>query len=108
MSEITVPYGTVLDCIAVGAKSTVRKKRTPPPLLSEILKVVVVVIVDVVWEKKKNQFDVQVFSFLNITRQRPYHVESTASRPISEVKQRWVWIVLGWVTAWEHQMLLAF
>ena len=41
-------------------------------------------------------------------RQRPYHVERTASRPISEVKQRWVWLVLGWVTAWEHQMLLAF
>ena len=40
--------------------------------------------------------------------QRPYHVECTASRPISEVKQRWVWLVLGWVTAWEHQMLLAF
>ena len=41
-------------------------------------------------------------------RQRSYHVENTASRPISEVKQRWVWSVLGWVTAWEHQMLLAF
>ena len=36
------------------------------------------------------------------------HIECTASRPISEVKQRWVWLVLGWVTAWEHQMLLAF
>ena len=43
-----------------------------------------------------------------ISRQRPYHVEHTASRPISEVKQRWVWLVLGWVTAWEYQMLLAF
>ena len=41
-------------------------------------------------------------------RQRSYHVENTASRPISEVKQRWVWLVLGWVTAWEYQMLLAF
>ena len=40
--------------------------------------------------------------------QRPYHVECTASRPISEVKQRWAWLVLGWVTAWEHQVLLAF
>ena len=39
--------------------------------------------------------------------QRSYHVESTASRPISEVKQHRVWLVLGWVTAWEHQMLLA-
>ena len=43
---------------------------------------------------------------MNLQCQRPYHVECTASRPISEVKQRWVWLVLGWVTAWEHQMLL--
>ena len=43
-----------------------------------------------------------------VHRQRPYHVECTASRPISEVKQRWAWLVLGWVTAWEHQVLLAF
>ena len=46
--------------------------------------------------------------FPQFLRQRSYHVEYTASRPISEVKQRWVWSVLGWVTAWEHQMLLAF
>ena len=45
---------------------------------------------------------------VTVINQRPYHVECTASRPISEVKQRWVWLVLGWVTAWEHQMLLAF
>ena len=45
---------------------------------------------------------------ISSSRQRPYHVENTASRPISEVKQRRVWSVLGWVTAWEHQMLLAF
>ena len=30
-----------------------------------------------------------------------------AARPISAVKQRWVWLVVGWVTAWEHQMLMA-
>ena len=41
-------------------------------------------------------------------RQRPYHVENTGSRPITEVKQRWAWLVLGWVTAWEHQVLLSF
>ena len=35
---------------------------------------------------------------------RPYHVESTSSRPITEVKQRWVVLVLGWVTAWEYAM----
>ena len=45
--------------------------------------------------------------FALFSRQRPYHVENTSSRPITEVKQRWVWLVLGWVTAWEHQMLLA-
>ena len=51
-----------------------------------------------------------LYNLLNNTlvRQRPYHVECTASRPISEVKQRWAWLVLGWVTAWEHQVLLAF
>ena len=40
-------------------------------------------------------------------RQRPYHVEYTGSRPITEVKQRWARLVLGWVTAWEHRVLLA-
>src|SRR5580765_4935094 len=40
--------------------------------------------------------------------QRPYHVECTGSRQITEVKQRWAWIVLGWETAWEPQVLLAF
>ena len=45
---------------------------------------------------------------ISFLRQRPYHAENTASRPISEVKQRWVWLVLGWETAWEHRMLLAF
>ena len=42
------------------------------------------------------------------SRQRPYHVECTSSRPITEVKQRWALLVLGWVTAWEHRVLLAF
>lgn len=40
-------------------------------------------------------------------RQRPYHVEHTGSRPITEVKQRRAWLVLGWVTAWENRVLLA-
>ena len=39
--------------------------------------------------------------------QRPYHVQSTGSRLITAVKQRWAWLVLGWVTAWEHHVLLA-
>ncbi|VDN08375.1 unnamed protein product [Thelazia callipaeda] len=30
---------------------------------------------------------------------RPYHVESTTSRPICQVKQRWSWLVLGSETA---------
>ena len=38
----------------------------------------------------------------------PYHVESTSSRPITEVKQRWVVLVLGWVTAWEYTMSQTF
>ena len=36
---------------------------------------------------------------------RPYHVENTGSRPITEVKQRWARLVLGWVTAWEYRVL---
>ena len=42
-----------------------------------------------------------------LPRQRPYHVENTGSRPITEVKQRWARLVLGWVTAWEHRVLLS-
>ena len=42
-----------------------------------------------------------------LLRQRPYHVENTSSRPITEVKQRWARLVLGWVTAWEHRVPLA-
>ena len=32
----------------------------------------------------------------------PYHVESTSSRPITEVKQHWASLVFGWLTAWEY------
>ena len=39
------------------------------------------------------------------SRLRPYHVEHTASRPICQVKQRRVRLVLGSETAWEHRML---
>ena len=46
-------------------------------------------------------------NFHLLLRQRPYHVEYTGSRPITEVKQRWARLVLGWVTAWEHRVLLA-
>ena len=44
----------------------------------------------------------------SLTRQRPYHVERTSSRPITEVKQHWARIVLGWETAWELRVPLAF
>ncbi|UYV80109.1 hypothetical protein LAZ67_18001721 [Cordylochernes scorpioides] len=36
---------------------------------------------------------------------RPYHVENTGSRPITEVKQRRARSVLGRVTTWEHRVL---
>ena len=39
---------------------------------------------------------------------RPYHVENTSSRPITEVKQHWAALVLGWVTAWEYAVLYSF
>ena len=32
---------------------------------------------------------------------RPYHAECTGSRLITEVKQHWSGLVLGWVTTWE-------
>ena len=38
-------------------------------------------------------------------RLRPYHAESTGSRPITEVKQSRACSVLGWVTAREQQVL---
>ena len=36
------------------------------------------------------------------SRLRPYHVENTRSRPISEVKLRRAQLVLTWVTGWEY------
>ena len=38
-------------------------------------------------------------------RLRPYRAEHARSRLISEAKQRWAWLVLGWETAWEYQVL---
>ena len=38
-------------------------------------------------------------------RLRPYHPENARSRPISEAKQGRAWLVLGWETAWEYQVL---
>ena len=59
-------------------------------------------------------FSSQPFSLINTPTflkpshcQRPYHVVNIGSRFITAVKQRWAWLVLGWVTAWEHHVLLA-
>ena len=41
-------------------------------------------------------------TFSQIWCLRPYHAENTSSRPITEVKQHWAALVLGWVTAWEY------
>ena len=38
-------------------------------------------------------------------RLRPYQPEYARSRPISEAKQGRAWLVLGWETAWEYQVL---
>ncbi|KAG8233044.1 hypothetical protein J437_LFUL004265 [Ladona fulva] len=48
------------------------------------------------------------FNYPISIRQRPYHDENTGSRPITEVQHRRAWLVLGWVTAWEHRVLLLF
>ena len=52
------------------------------------------IVLDTEYEKKRNS-----------KRLRPYHVESTGSRSITEVKQRRARSVLGWVTAWEYRVL---
>ena len=39
---------------------------------------------------------------------QPYHVENTSSRLITEVKQHWAMLVLGWVTAWEYTVSYTF
>ncbi|KAL7863279.1 hypothetical protein SRHO_G00122630 [Serrasalmus rhombeus] len=39
-------------------------------------------------------------------RLRPYHPENARSRLISEAKQGRAWLVLGWETTWEYQVLI--
>ncbi|CAN0055805.1 unnamed protein product, partial [Phaeothamnion confervicola] len=41
-------------------------------------------------------------------RERPYYVDSTGSRPISEVKLRQARSVLRWGTTWEARVLFFF
>ena len=43
-----------------------------------------------------------------LCRIRPYSVEYTRSRSISEVKQLQAGLVLGWVTAWEFPVPYPF
>ena len=49
---------------------------------------------------------IEVCGVDDCSRQRPYHVESTGSRPITEVKLRRAGLVLAWVTGWEYPVLL--
>ena len=51
---------------------------------------------------KNRQKHIGDISYADNHRLRPYHVEYTSFRPITEVKQRRAGLVLGWVTAWEY------
>ena len=44
----------------------------------------------------------------SVYMQRPYRVDSTGSRPITEVKRRRARPVLGWVTALEARVPLLY
>ena len=48
--------------------------------------------------------DTILVSLMMVNNEIAYHVESTPSRPIWQVKQRWAWLVLGSETAWESQV----
>ena len=49
-----------------------------------------------------------ISKFYQCQSHRPYHLEHTASRPLSEVKQGRARLVLGWETAWENWVSMAF
>ena len=53
-------------------------------------------------------FDMAKCCYSTVRCIRPYHVENTSSRPITEVKQHRAALVLGWVTAWEYAVLYTF
>ena len=59
------------------------------------------------WENSYIFFDKMIHKVLRRGKKclHPYLIESTSSRLITEVKQSWAWLVLGWVTAWEYQVL---
>ena len=59
--------------------------------------------------KQDYSFGISIGTYLKMySCIRPYHVENTSSRPITEVKQHWAALVLGWVTAWEYAVLYSF
>lgn len=62
--------------------------------------------IDKIWDAYFFKHNLKFCFFTHISCQRPYHIESTSSRSITEVKQCWAWLVLGWVTAWEPQVPL--
>ena len=45
---------------------------------------------------------------INRDKKKKKKKKNTRSRPFTKVKQRWARVVLGWVTAWELRVLLAF
>ena len=53
-------------------------------------------------------FDMAKCCYSTVRCIRPYHVENTSSRPITEVKQHRAALVLGWVPAWEYAVLYTF
>ncbi len=65
------------------------------PVLSEYLHVLLYFLVKIKIQNEKEHSSLRL---------RPYHVEYTSSRPITEVKQRRARLVLGWVTAWEYRV----
>ena len=57
---------------------------------------------------QSSQFPALFTLFSEDFRIRPYSVECTRSRSISEVKQLQAGLVLGWVTAWEYPVPYPF
>ena len=62
------------------------------------------------WVSSESLKESLIFSFKKPNfgskfRLRPYHLENARSRLILEAKQGRAWLVLGWETAWEYQVL---
>ena len=78
-------------------------------LLSVNIILIITASYEYVWFVIKNCCDDFVYpcilSFCSVCRLQRYHVENTGSHPITELKQRRAWLVLGWVTSWEYGAL---